>query len=383
MDVTKCVMTTKQSAARRAGTSCANCKTTTTTLWRRNHNGEPVCNACGLYYKLHNVSHTSLSLFLSHANNLLIAFEGKIDWRPIDSSVNLCLIAGESSTHDEERRHSDSKPKVVLEGKEEKVFLRKLWQLWRHGWSLEAFGSKQDLLPILPSCGCTSSSKSLQRHVFHDSDELHAWSSNQHEPSHVIGSSFHALLLMHICYILYILFLCVGFDSRFVLRFESWKQDQGSQRRTKRESKPAYIFPLRTYCMWNTLYLTRLSFGFECNRFILLCISLDQDPKARIKMMIKIEIVLSKLDFLILTLDYVSIFLTVFVSCYLFDDEEIALNDWSYCCREKMIWLIKVGWSLTSMVISMLFSVSASFSCVNFFQKRVKEVRVWFLHPLR
>jgi hypothetical protein len=27
-----------------------------TTLWRRNHNGEPVCNACGLYYKLHNVS---------------------------------------------------------------------------------------------------------------------------------------------------------------------------------------------------------------------------------------------------------------------------------------------------------------------------------------
>lgn len=45
-----------QSAARRAGTSCANCKTTTTTLWRRNQNGEPVCNACGLYYKLHNVS---------------------------------------------------------------------------------------------------------------------------------------------------------------------------------------------------------------------------------------------------------------------------------------------------------------------------------------
>ena len=45
-----------QSAARRAGTSCANCQTTTTTLWRRNANGDPVCNACGLYYKLHNVS---------------------------------------------------------------------------------------------------------------------------------------------------------------------------------------------------------------------------------------------------------------------------------------------------------------------------------------
>ncbi|CAG0893994.1 unnamed protein product [Darwinula stevensoni] len=44
------------SASRRVGTSCSNCKTTTTTLWRRNHNGEPVCNACGLYYKLHNVN---------------------------------------------------------------------------------------------------------------------------------------------------------------------------------------------------------------------------------------------------------------------------------------------------------------------------------------
>ncbi|XP_035677902.1 endothelial transcription factor GATA-2-like isoform X3 [Branchiostoma floridae] len=44
------------SAARRAGTQCANCKTTTTTLWRRNQNGDPVCNACGLYYKLHAVN---------------------------------------------------------------------------------------------------------------------------------------------------------------------------------------------------------------------------------------------------------------------------------------------------------------------------------------
>eukprot|EP00123_Amoebidium_parasiticum_P001306 comp12362_c1_seq1/m.7243 comp12362_c1_seq1/g.7243 ORF comp12362_c1_seq1/g.7243 comp12362_c1_seq1/m.7243 type:complete len:507 (-) comp12362_c1_seq1:255-1775(-) len=33
---------------------CANCKTTTTTLWRRNgQSGEMVCNACGLYWKLH------------------------------------------------------------------------------------------------------------------------------------------------------------------------------------------------------------------------------------------------------------------------------------------------------------------------------------------
>ncbi|XP_061900489.1 transcription factor GATA-4 [Entelurus aequoreus] len=44
------------SASRRVGLSCTNCHTTTTTLWRRNSEGEPVCNACGLYMKLHGVA---------------------------------------------------------------------------------------------------------------------------------------------------------------------------------------------------------------------------------------------------------------------------------------------------------------------------------------
>ncbi|CAG5127070.1 unnamed protein product, partial [Candidula unifasciata] len=43
----------EKSGQRRMGLCCANCNTTTTTLWRRNGEGEPVCNACGLYYKLH------------------------------------------------------------------------------------------------------------------------------------------------------------------------------------------------------------------------------------------------------------------------------------------------------------------------------------------
>ncbi|XP_051509486.1 LOW QUALITY PROTEIN: GATA-binding factor 1-A [Myxocyprinus asiaticus] len=42
--------------SKRTGTQCANCQTSTTTLWRRNASGEPVCNACGLYFKLHNVN---------------------------------------------------------------------------------------------------------------------------------------------------------------------------------------------------------------------------------------------------------------------------------------------------------------------------------------
>ncbi|XP_024231292.2 transcription factor GATA-5 [Oncorhynchus tshawytscha] len=44
-----------QTTSRRAGLCCTNCLTSTTTLWRRNAEGEPVCNACGLYMKLHGV----------------------------------------------------------------------------------------------------------------------------------------------------------------------------------------------------------------------------------------------------------------------------------------------------------------------------------------
>ncbi|CAB3227568.1 unnamed protein product [Arctia plantaginis] len=46
----------KGMGTKRPGMSCTNCQTTTTSLWRRNAHGETVCNACGLYYKLHNIN---------------------------------------------------------------------------------------------------------------------------------------------------------------------------------------------------------------------------------------------------------------------------------------------------------------------------------------
>lgn len=60
----------QQSTSRRIGLSCANCQTSTTTLWRRNAEGEPVCNACGLYTKLHGVS--SLRFEFPPSNSVLI-----------------------------------------------------------------------------------------------------------------------------------------------------------------------------------------------------------------------------------------------------------------------------------------------------------------------
>ena len=51
---------------RGSGVFCANCLTTKTSLWRKNANGGYVCNACGLYQKLHSVSHTQTSMCAGH-----------------------------------------------------------------------------------------------------------------------------------------------------------------------------------------------------------------------------------------------------------------------------------------------------------------------------
>ncbi|KAF9575643.1 putative electron transfer flavoprotein subunit [Mortierella alpina] len=51
---TACASVTQQQTGRQ-NLVCANCRTTTTPLWRRDSSGNTICNACGLYFKLHNV----------------------------------------------------------------------------------------------------------------------------------------------------------------------------------------------------------------------------------------------------------------------------------------------------------------------------------------
>ena len=64
----------QSSSKQRTGLECANCNTTHTTLWRRNNQGEPVCNACGLYYKLHNVKDIGNEKSTSHGSQTAMLF---------------------------------------------------------------------------------------------------------------------------------------------------------------------------------------------------------------------------------------------------------------------------------------------------------------------
>ncbi|KAJ1564444.1 hypothetical protein HK096_007951 [Nowakowskiella sp. JEL0078] len=45
----------KSKSNQRENCICSNCGTTNTSLWRRDKAGEPLCNACGLFFKLHGV----------------------------------------------------------------------------------------------------------------------------------------------------------------------------------------------------------------------------------------------------------------------------------------------------------------------------------------
>lgn len=52
---------------------CANCNTKTTPLWRKDTEGRPLCNACGLFKKLHNNQDRPMSLktdVIKHRNRV-------------------------------------------------------------------------------------------------------------------------------------------------------------------------------------------------------------------------------------------------------------------------------------------------------------------------
>ncbi|XP_054576071.1 erythroid transcription factor-like [Eptesicus fuscus] len=54
------MLRTTDKVSKWAGAQCTNCQTTTTTVWRMNANGDPLCNPCGLYYKRHQVNRPAI-----------------------------------------------------------------------------------------------------------------------------------------------------------------------------------------------------------------------------------------------------------------------------------------------------------------------------------
>ncbi|KAL0075430.1 hypothetical protein J3Q64DRAFT_1766566 [Phycomyces blakesleeanus] len=70
-----------QHQANKQALICANCRTTTTPLWRRDEAGNTICNACGLYYKLHNV-HRPVSMkrsVIKRRKRIMVAGHGSDD----------------------------------------------------------------------------------------------------------------------------------------------------------------------------------------------------------------------------------------------------------------------------------------------------------------
>ncbi|KND03078.1 uncharacterized protein SPPG_02143 [Spizellomyces punctatus DAOM BR117] len=94
---------------------CINCSTTSTPLWRRDDKGNAICNACGLYYKLH---HTHRPVTMKRAvikrrkrvtpnsGAVLSPYETSL-WSSIDASAD---HGAPASAADAEHRRRDTPP---------------------------------------------------------------------------------------------------------------------------------------------------------------------------------------------------------------------------------------------------------------------------------
>ncbi|CAO3598522.1 unnamed protein product [Absidia cylindrospora] len=78
-----------QQQANRHTLQCSNCRATSTPLWRRDDQGNTICNACGLYYKLHNVHRpVSMKRSVIKRRKRLVVVAGDDDRNTSDDNDN-------------------------------------------------------------------------------------------------------------------------------------------------------------------------------------------------------------------------------------------------------------------------------------------------------
>lgn len=93
---------------------CANCRTTTTPLWRRDEGGNTICNACGLYYKLHNV-HRPVSMkrsIIKRRKRIVVSDNGE--------DMDIDELESSSTSNDEDDDDDEEKVKEAAEKKRRK-----------------------------------------------------------------------------------------------------------------------------------------------------------------------------------------------------------------------------------------------------------------------
>lgn len=99
-----------QTRENRRGLVCSHCETTSTSLWRRDPtNGQPVCNACGLYYKLRGVRRPP-TLSRSGLQKRRRGRSGDVEiFSTLSSSVNTCNGIGHQHKNSADPRQNSSR----------------------------------------------------------------------------------------------------------------------------------------------------------------------------------------------------------------------------------------------------------------------------------
>ncbi|KAI7877831.1 glucocorticoid receptor-like (DNA-binding domain) [Lichtheimia hyalospora FSU 10163] len=80
---------------------CANCRTTTTPLWRRDESGNTICNACGLYYKLHGM-HRPVSMkrsVIKRRKRVVVAETSSVSPSPPEEKLDETAVTKDKHHH--------------------------------------------------------------------------------------------------------------------------------------------------------------------------------------------------------------------------------------------------------------------------------------------